>query len=320
MDVSQAIEQANALVIPGFLIGDDALTAERQKNEEAISVLMNAWKSAPIGAEPFSFDLVLSLAQRNREICDAYGIERLRNTRGVGLLGKLSEDDLIRSVAALQHRSPDEVRKTAGPQAADLNIAYVEKPVSGMICGIDLETTDKYPTRGYILNVGMEFVRLGPNSTAEKGYAAYCGLPDIYREKGVPLTEIHQITWDDIDGKLPFYENTDLQQAILRALETFPYMAHNASFEDSWLMLNLRGYAEARKAGKIIPIDTLDICRRIDPEYRTLPHESGPGRLENWARRRGVLKADEKERHLGLEDVDLMFKTVEAEFSQRNMF
>ena len=97
-------------------------------------------------------------------------------------------------------------------------------------------------------------------------------------------------------------------------------MAHNAAFEDSWLMLNLDGYAEGRKAGRIIPIDTRDICRRIDPEYRTLPHDSRPATLENWARRRGTLKKDEKERHLGLEDVDLMFRTVEAEFAARNMF
>lgn len=97
-------------------------------------------------------------------------------------------------------------------------------------------------------------------------------------------------------------------------------MAHNAAFEDSWFMLHLDGYAEARKAGRIVPIDTRDICRRVDPEYRTLPHESRPAALENWARRRGVLAAGDSERHLGLEDVDLMFKTVQAEFTARNMF
>ena len=196
----------------------------------------------------------------------------------------------------------------------------IHSPVSGMICGIDLETTDRYPDRGYIINVGMEFVKLAPKGKAERGYVAYCGLPDIYEEKGVPLSEVHHISWGDLAGKLPFRENRDLQKAILSSLETFPFMAHNAAFEDSWLMLNLDGYAEGRKAGRIIPIDTRDICRRIDPEYRTLPHDSRPATLENWARRRGTLKKDEKERHLGLEDVDLMFRTVEAEFAARNMF
>lgn len=320
MDLSQAIEQANAFVIPGFLSGDDALTAERQKNEEAIALLSDAWRSAPLGQEPFSFDLVRGLADRNRAICDAYGTERLRNTNGNSLARKLSDDDLVRSVAVLQHRSEADVRHAAGPQIRDLGVAYVEAPVSGMVVGIDLETTERYPDRGYILNVGLEFVKLAPKGRAKRGYAAFCGLPEMYATKGVPLEEIHHITWDMIKDKKPFRENRKLQKALLAALEAYPFMAHNAAFEDSWLMLNLDGYAEGRKAGRIVPIDTRDICRRIDPEYRSLPHDSRPATLENWARRRGTLKMDEKERHLGLEDVDLMMATVEAEFAERNMF
>jgi hypothetical protein len=104
------------------------------------------------------------------------------------------------------------------------------------------------------------------------------------------------------------------------AFKKLPYMAHNAAFEDSWLMLHLDGYAEARKKGQITIIDSRDICRRIDVDGRALPRESFPNTLENWARRRGTLRADEKERHLGLEDVDLMFRTVQAEFAERNMF
>lgn len=52
-------------------------------------------------------------------------------------------------------------------------------------------------------------------------------------------------------------------------------MAHNAAFEDSWFMLHIDGYAEARKEGKIVPIDTREICRRLDPEFRSLlsPHQ-----------------------------------------------
>ena len=123
-----------------------------------------------------------------------------------------------------------------------------------------------------------------------------------------------------MDGKLPFRQNFKLQEALLAAMETVPYMAHNAAFEDSWFMLNLNGYAEGRKAGRIVPIDTRDICRRIDPEVRTLPHDARPAALETWARRRKTLKANEKERHLGLDDVDLMIRTVVAEFEERQMF
>lgn len=320
MNLTQAIEHANAFTFPGFLTDDDSLTAERQGNEEAISLLADAWRTAPAGQEPFSFDLVRQLADRNRDVCDRYGIERLANVAGLNLSRRLSDEDLVRSVAALQHRPVAEVTKTAGPTLQDLGIAYIEAPVSGIVCGIDLETTSRNPDRGYIINVGLEFVRLAPDGHADKGYAAFCGLPEMYREQGVPLERIHHITWDMLEGKRPFRENAKLQKALLAALETFPFMAHNASFEDSWLMLNLDGYAEGRKAGRIVPIDTRDICRRIDPEYRTLPHDSRPAALESWARRRGTLASDESERHLGLEDVDLMFRTVEAEFSERNMF
>ena len=38
MNLSQALEHANALVFPGFLSDDETLTAEREKNEEAIGI------------------------------------------------------------------------------------------------------------------------------------------------------------------------------------------------------------------------------------------------------------------------------------------
>jgi hypothetical protein len=320
MNLPQAIEHANAFVFPAFLTDDQARTNEREKNEEAIGVLTEAWMAAPLGYEPFPFDLVRGLADRNRELCDLIGEERLRNLRGTSLAQHLSDDDLVRGAAVLQQRDVADVRKTAGPGLRDMGVAYVEAPVSGMVSGVDIETTSRYPDRGYIINVGLQFVALAPNGVADKGYATYCGIPDLYASKGVPLDFIHHIAWKDLEGKRPFRTNPDLQKALLEALVTFPYLAHNAAFEDSWFMLHLNGYAEARKAGRIVPIDTRDICRRIDPEVRTLPHDAKPAALETWARRRKTLKPHEKERHLGLDDVDLMIRTVEAEFAERNMF
>lgn len=320
MNLPQAIEHANALVFPAFLTDDLERTAEREKNEEAIGILAQAWMEAPAGAEPYPFDLVRGLADRNRELCDIIGAKRLRDVRGTSLAQRLSDEDILRGAAALQHRSVAEVRRSAGPGLRDMGVAYVEAPVSGMVAGVDIETTERYPDRGYIINVGLQFVKLAPKGRAGEGYAAWCGLPAQYEHEGVPLSEIHHITWGDLAGKKPFREDRALQAALLRAMETYPYMAHNAAFEDSWFMLHLNGYAEARKAGRIVVVDTRDICRRIDPEVRTLPHDSKPAALETWARRRKVLKGNQKEQHLGLEDVDLMFRTVEAEFAERNMF
>ena len=320
MNLSQAIEHANAFVFPAFLSDDLARTTEREKNEEAISLLSQAWMEAPLGKEPFPFDLVRGLADRNRELCDIIGTERLRNERGTSLSQHLSDQDLLAGAAALQHRDVSEVIRTAGPGLRDMGVAYVEAPVSGMVAGVDIETTERYPDRGYIINVGLAFVNLAPKGRVKRGYAAYCGLPEMYRQKGVPLAEIHQISWGDLEGKKSFRENQELQEALLEALKRYPYMAHNAAFEDSWFMLQLKGYAEARKAGEIVIVDTRDICRRIDPEVRTLPHDAKPAALETWARRRKTLAANQKERHLGLDDVELMFSTVEAEFAERNMF
>lgn len=320
MNLAQALEHANALAFPGFLMDDGALTDERRKNEEAITALLDAWWSAPAGQEPFSFDIIQNLADQNRIICDKYGASRLRDTNGSNLARKLSDEDLIRSVATMQHRSMDEVAATAGPMVQDLGIAYTEAPVSGTIMGIDIETTDRYPDRGYIINLGMEFMDLTPKAKPHDGHTAYFGIPAQYEQEGVPLSDIHQITWSDLKGKRPFREAKREQEALLTAFKAFPIMAHNAAFEDSWLCMHLNGYAEARKSGQIVIIDSRDICRRCDPEYKTLPHDSRPAALESWAKRRGVLGADEAERHLGLDDVDLMFKTVQAEFKERNMF
>ena len=319
MDLSQAIECANAFVFPGFLTDDASLSAERARNEEALGVLRAAWADAPAGREPFSFDLVRSLADRNRDVCDRFGIEKLRDLSPSSLARGLSTSDLVHAVAVLQHRSDAQVMSLAGPDARDLGVAWVDAPVSGMVVGIDIETTDRDPARGYIINVGLEFMTVGPGAKPHDPFAAYFGLPQMYAEKGVPLADIHKIQWSDVEGRPPFREDKQAQAAILAALSAYPFMAHNAAFEDSWFMLHIDGYAEARKAGRVVPIDSRDICRRVDPETRTLPHEQRPASLESWARRRGTLKAGESERHLGLDDVELMLATVQAEFTARNM-
>lgn len=319
MVLTEAIELASAFSLPGFFSDDATLTEERKRNEEAIGLLMSAWFDAPAGQEPFSFDLVRALADRNRNTCDAYGIERLRDTNGTNLQRKLPDKDLVHAVAKLQRKRDTQVARTAGSGARDLGIAMAEAPFKGAVMGFDIETTDRNPDRGYIINLGLAFMELTPDAIPREGHAAYFGIPDIYREKGVPLADIHQISWEDLEGKTPFREDKAVQKALLKAFTKMPYMAHNAAFEDSWLMLHLDGYAEARKAGKVTIVDSRDICRRIDVDGRSLPRESFPNTLENWARRRGTLSPSEKERHLGLDDVFLMLRTVQAELVLRNM-
>ena len=320
MNVPQALEHANAFFFPELVYGSgfQAMDSERQKNEEAMATLREEFAKNDNPA--FGYDIIRDLADRNRDLCDQMGIERLNNTRDSSLARGMSDDDLCGQVAALQRRKKATVIREVHGDRNNLGVAYVTKPIKGTVLGIDIETTDRYPDRGYIINVGFELMDLTPDAEPYDPEVHFCGIPEMYRKRGVPLERIHHITWADLDGQTPFRENKALQAKILKLMKKYPYMAHNAAFEDSWFTLNLDGYAEARKAGKIVPIDTRDICRQLDPEVKTVPRESSPASLENWARRRGTLQASENEVHQGLDDTNLMLKTVQAEFNARNCF
>ena len=320
MNLNQALEHANTLFFPEFIYGSgpEVMESERLKNEEAIKILREEWFSK---AEPgFSFQIVRELADRNRELVDAIGCEKLENVNGMNLARGLSDEDIAAGIGAMQGRTTADVLKETRGDRSALGSAYVSRKIHGTVVGIDLETTGRDPDRGYIVNVGWELMDLTSTAEPHGAEAHYCGMPEEYAAKGVPLERIHHITWDMVAGKKPFREDKELQAKVLALLESAPYMAHNAAFEDSWLTLHLDGYAEGRKAGRIVPIDTRDICRRLDAEVAKLPRESSPASLENWARRRGTLDADASERHLGLDDTDLMLRTVKAEFALKNMF
>ena len=332
MNVSQAIELAGSFFIPEFLFADglSAVESERLRTEEAIKVLRDEWFAQPLGKESFSFDLVRELADRNRTLCDLVETSdapeavalatRRAESNSPNLSRGMTDADLIHGVAALQHRSFKKVAREVGGNMDNLAVVYVAAPVKGTVVGIDLETTGRNPDRGYIINIGWETMELTPEATPQNGRAVYCGLPDAWEGRKIPMERVHHITPDMLAGKKPLRQDKDLQKQLVTLLSRYPFMAHNASFEDSWMMLHLNGYAEARKAGKIIPIDTRDICRRIDKDMVGLPRESRPASLENWARRRGTLDTGEVEKHLGLDDTNLMLRTVQAEFALRNMF
>ena len=319
MNLNEALSHASTIFMPEVLFGADEamLRGEQAANEEAIHLLVEEYFANP--APSFGFDLVLDLADRNRSICDMMPPEAEQTDRSHNLEQRLSDDDILRGVAALQHRSVEKVAREVEGMNATKGVLYASKPAKGKFVGIDIETTSTSPDRGYIVNVGWETQELADGAQPQDASSVYCGLPDQYAESGVPLQEIHHISWADVDGKLPFREDKALQKQLLKALKSRPFMAHNAAFEDSWFLLNLEGYAEARKAGKIIPIDTRDICRALDPEVRFLSWEAKPASLEAWAQRRGTLSEGESERHLGLDDTDLMFRTLIAELKERNM-
>ena len=315
MNVSQALEYERQPFIPMFIYGDHgAMESERQKGEEALKVLETEYFTAE-GDPGFDFATVRDLADRNRDLCDQIGEARLRNVTPATLSRGLSDADTCAAIGKMQKRTAASVMREIRGDRDALGVAYARKPIQGTVLGIDIETTGRAPERGYIINVGWEIMDLTSDAVPHDAEAHYCGLPDIYRGEDVPLSNIHHITWDDIDGKKPFRENKELQKQLLKLMKKYPYMAHNAAFEDSWFKIHLDGYAEARRAGKIIVIDSRQICRSLDADVRSLPRESAPAALENWARRRGTLAADANEQHLGLDDTDLMliFDNIDAD-------
>ena len=318
MKLEEAIEHASMMFIPEFLfgMGDAVLMGERANNEEAIRLMTEAFMADE--RPKYGFDLVLDLADRNRDICDEMTPEGTRESRSQNLPRNLTDEDTYRAIAKLQHKKVETVAKAAGPNV-DRGVLWAGKAYRGTVLGIDIETTSTSPDRGRIINVGWELMDLSLGAEPRDAGSAFCGLPESYAERGVPLAEIHKITWDMIANEKEFRHNDELQAQLLDLLTTYPFMAHNAAFEDAWFMLNLKGYAEARKAGKIIPIDTREMCRALDPEVRRMSWDQHPATLENWARRRGTLAADADERHLGLEDTDLMLRTVLAELKERDL-
>ena len=318
MNAQQALEYSMQPFIPMFIYGDyDAMESERRRGEEALKALMDEWNSNDDSG--FGYDVILDLADRNRELCDQIGEQRLRNLSSPLLARGLSDDTTYQGIAKMQGRAASAVAREVRGDRDAFAVAYVRKPIKGKVLGIDIETTGRAPERGYIINVGWELMDLTSTAEPHDAEAHYCGLPEMYKD-GIPLENIHHITWGDVEGKSPFRQDAELQRTLLKLMKKCPYMAHNAAFEDSWFMLHLPGYAEARRAGKIIPIDTRHICRSLDDEVRSLPRESAPASLENWARRRGTLSAEENEQHLGLDDTDLMLRTVQAEFNRKNLF
>ena len=320
MKVSQALEYANAFYIPELIFGSgyEVMESERRTSEDALKTLVDEWEA---NDDPgFSYDLILDLADRNRALCDAIGEERLRNLSSPLLARSLSDADTCKGIAKMQGRSAAAVEREVRGDRSAYAVAYVRRPIRGTVLGIDIETTGRAPERGYIINVGWEVMELTSDAVPHDGESVYCGIPQMYAEKGVPLSNVHHITWAELNGKTPFREDAALQKKLLSLMKKHPYMAHNAAFEDSWFKLHLPGYAEARRAGKITVIDTRDICRKLDSEVASLPRESSPASLENWARRRGTLEGGQAEQHLGLDDTDLMLRTVQAEFNSKNMF
>lgn len=211
----------------------------------------------------------------------------------------------------------------------DWRDAYLPGRDVDAVMGIDIETTGIDPARDYIIDVGFEFMNMASQRPAgepetyayEQGYYA---AGDAYGQSrlafGVPPENaalgnalIAKLTGIDVRGRSSeagyrlFDEWSQAQAGLLARLTQQPYVAHNATFEHSWFMLNVAGYAESYRAGRITIIDTLPMSRQWDPgAVPTNEHPYGDNTLDAYAKRQGALDSAHNERHLGLEDSHIM--------------
>ena len=79
MNTQQALEYSMQPFIPMFIFGGgyEMVESERLRSEEALKALVDEWNANP---EPsFGYDVIMGLADSNRELCDHVGETRLRN-------------------------------------------------------------------------------------------------------------------------------------------------------------------------------------------------------------------------------------------------
>nr|WP_169275670.1 DNA polymerase III subunit epsilon [Bifidobacterium sp. DSM 109958] len=212
---------------------------------------------------------------------------------------------------------------------SDWRDAYLPGRDVDRVMGIDIETTGIDPARVYVIDAGFEYMNMispRPETPGdayryeedryEQGDAfgqarLSFGVPErAARRENRPIAELTGIdvrTRGPQSGLRAFDEWPAAQAGLLRRLTEQPYVAHNATFEHGFFMLNVAGYAEAWRDGLITIIDTLPMSRRWDPG--SMPdddHPHGDNRLDAYAKRQGALSPDQDERHLGLEDAHVM--------------
>ncbi len=235
------------------------------------------------------------------------------------------------------------VAKETAPRksASDWRNVYLPGRDIDTVMGIDIETTGTDPARTYIIDVGFEYMNLasprpedgnngngGNNGNNANGDYAYeqpdyvagdaygqsrlsFGVTARCARVGNPF--IAKLTGIDIRDRGPasghrlFDEWQAAQSGLLQRLMQQPYVAHNATFEHGFFMLNVAGYAEAYRAGDIVIVDTMPMSRQWDPGSEATPdHPYGDNTLDAYAKRQGALAPDRSERHLGLEDAHIM--------------
>lgn len=195
----------------------------------------------------------------------------------------------------------DEARRNRYAEA--INAMYTDKPMTDEpVTLIDIETSGLDAASVWIQDIGWCHMRLNDPHTelADKRVIRF-SMSESLMGTGNPTQSITGITVDSMRGLPRFDMDREAQNELLAVLMEHPYMAHNARFEDANFKAQVKGYAEARRNGDIRIIDSMIFSRRLD-SY----DGKESNKLEDYAKRWGAIAMDEGERHLGLEDAEVM--------------
>ncbi len=237
---------------------------------------------------------------------------------------------VYREIAWLQDRDPADVRRQVGrriaagmDQTESIVAEYGAHPTAGTLVGIDLETTGTSPNQDYIIDAGWELYDMATGRASDAQRHTY-GLSKQRELRGIgrDITSLTGITTADVAGHVPFQEDADAQETMMAALDGRIMVAHNARFEQSFLIGNCEGYAEAVRDGRIRIIDSMKAAHHSEDA------RAQGFRLDDYARRNhaldddrdmqvpshdgGLIRLDqgERERHLGLEDANIMMRAM----------
>lgn len=126
------------------------------------------------------------------------------------------------------------------------------------IIGIDIETNGFSEKSGRIIETGI--VVSYPDGEQKTEFASVHGISPLVEEGlGIGDSTVHRITPQQIIGK-PLFEDEENQQKILSLLKQGVMVAHNASFEKKWLVVNLDGFAEMLDNNELEILDTMQLC------------------------------------------------------------
>lgn len=129
------------------------------------------------------------------------------------------------------------------------------------LIGIDIETNGLSPKTSRIIETGI--VVSHPTGELDIAYSSVHDIPEIVQEGiGIGEEKVHRINLNTIKGK-PKFDSPEVQQKILELFKQGTIVAHNATFEKGYLIVNLPGFAEALDAGEIQILDTMNLASNI---------------------------------------------------------